>query len=76
MIRVECYSGVEYAERPVALTWENQRLTIEVIERQWREPDGPAFRVRAAGGRRFELHYNDYTDAWTIHPLSDSATPA
>ncbi len=66
---VECYSGARYAERPVALTWESQRFTIKEIECQWREPDGPAFRVCTAGGPRFVLHYNEEADTWTVYPV-------
>lgn len=73
MIQVECYSGAKYAERPIALTWASRRLAIEAIERQWQEPDGPAFRVRTADGQRFELHYDERADDWAIHPLTDSA---
>lgn len=67
---VECYSGVEYAERPTALMWEGQRLAIEEIERRWREPGGPAFRVRTKDGRRFQLRYDEQDNTWTIHALS------
>ena len=37
---VECHSGFEYAERPIALTWEGQRLEIAAIESTWRIPGG------------------------------------
>jgi hypothetical protein len=66
---VECYSGARYAERPVALRWKSQRLTVREIECQWREPDGPAFRVRTAGGLRFALHYNEEAGTWAVYPL-------
>lgn len=64
---VECYSGASYAERPTALTWQGRRLVIEEIERAWREPTGPAFRVRTMDGRRFELRYDESRDKWTIN---------
>lgn len=64
---VECYSGAHYAERPTALIWEGQRLVIAEIERAWREPTGPAFRVRTGDGRRFELHYDEGKDNWSIN---------
>ena len=35
---VECHSGYEYAERPVALHWQGQRLEIESVEAEWRIP--------------------------------------
>ena len=58
---VECHSDYTYAEKPVALTWEGQRLEIAAILAQWRTPEGKHFRVRIADGREFELVYYDET---------------
>ena len=63
---VECYSGARYAERPVALTWRGERLSVQSIERAWQTPDGPAFAVRVAGGRHFELNYHAFLDQWSV----------
>lgn len=65
---VECHSGFEYAERPVALTWEGRRLEIEAIENQWRIPGGKCFRVRTADQQVFELFYGELYDEWRINP--------
>lgn len=72
VVSVECYSGTRFAERPVALTWNGERLTIESIERAWQTPDGVAFAVRVADGRGFELTYFPANDQWTARPLDDS----
>ena len=66
---VECYSGCEYAERPVALRWEGQRLEIEAIEDNWRIPGGHCFRVRVTDGRAFELFYGELYADWRINPV-------
>ncbi len=66
---VECYSGSEYAERPVALRWEGQRLAVEEVEERWRIPGGKCFRVRAEDGRRFELFYGELFDEWRVNLL-------
>jgi hypothetical protein len=55
---VECRSDTEYAERPVALYWQEQRLEIIEILSRWRTPDSKYFRVRTEDGQRFELIYN------------------
>jgi hypothetical protein len=68
-VSVECYSGTRYAERPVALTWNGQRLSIEAIERAWQAPDGLAFIVQIADGRRFELIYSPPNDQWMARPF-------
>ena len=66
---VECYSGSEYAERPIALRWEDQRLEIAEIEAQWRIPGGKCFRVRTRDNRRFELFYGELYDEWRINEV-------
>jgi hypothetical protein len=63
---VECYSGLEYAERPIALYWNDERLEIETIEAEWRTPDGKKFRVRTTDGQVFELMYVELLDKWRI----------
>jgi hypothetical protein len=68
-VGVECYSGARYAERPLALTWRGERLSVESVERTWRTRDGLAFSVRTADGRRFDLTYNLSTDQWFARPL-------
>ncbi len=64
---VECHSGYEYAERPVALRWEGQRLEIEAILAEWRISGGKRFRVRVTDGRIFELFYGELYDEWRIN---------
>ncbi len=66
---VECHSGYEYAEKPVALHWEGQRVEIEQVEAEWRIPGGHCFRVRVGDGRRFELFYGELYDEWRINPV-------
>ncbi len=66
--RVECHSGYEYAERPVAIHWEGGRLEIEEIDAQWRIPGGKRFRVRTRDGRLFDLFYGELYDEWRINP--------
>jgi hypothetical protein len=47
------------------------------IARRWRTPEGPAFSVDTDQGLRFELHYSELDDVWTIQPLAelDSKAP-
>jgi putative sterol carrier protein len=63
---VECHSGFIYADRPVALTWEGQRLEIIRILAEWRTPENKHFRVRTTDGREFELAYSLAMDEWQI----------
>ena len=66
---VECHSGFAYADRPVALTWEDQRLEILRILAEWRTPEQNWFRVRTSDEREFELAYSHATDEWKIIEL-------
>jgi hypothetical protein len=59
---VECHSGFIYAEKPVALTWENRRLEIIQITAAWRSPEKRHFRVRTGNGQAFELSYPEADD--------------
>ena len=56
---VSCYAGSRYPERPRAFLWEGQWLEVAEVERRWRTPDGPVFRVRSSDGRRFALAYEE-----------------
>ena len=66
---VECYSGSAYAERPIALRWDGQRLEVVDVEERWRTPEGMCFRVRVEDRRRFELIYNESNDIWEINEV-------
>jgi hypothetical protein len=63
---VECHSGFAYADRPVSLAWEGQRLEIIQILAEWLTPEEKHFRVRTADGREFELAYRPAMDEWQI----------
>ncbi len=71
---VECYAGYRYPERPRAFSWRGERVEVEKVERQWRTPSGPAFRVRTADGRRFTLAYDEAADEWSVQPWLLSAS--
>jgi hypothetical protein len=64
--KVECHSGYAYAEKPLAVHWEGQRLEVASIEAEWRTPAGRSFRVRTRSGQRFELAYIELDDNWQI----------
>jgi len=71
---VECRSDSQYAERPLALHWQGERLEVLEILARRRTPQGQWFRVRAGRPRQqaeliFDLQYDDTADAWQISPL-------
>ncbi|MGD0004531.1 MAG: hypothetical protein ABSE06_09920 [Anaerolineaceae bacterium] len=66
---VECYSGSAYAERPIALLWDGQRLEFTGVEERWRIPGELCFRVRTRDNRRFELFFNELKATWKINEV-------
>lgn len=66
---VECHSGYTYAERPISLLWEGERLEITDVQARWRIPGGVRFRVSVEDGRAFELFYGELYDEWRISQL-------
>ncbi len=63
---VECHSGYEYAERPVAFQWQGQRLEVAEILGRWRTPAGKAFRVLTYDQQVFVLSYSEHEGSWDI----------
>ena len=64
---VECQSSFEYADRPVALRWNDQRLEIKNILNRWKTPEGRCFRVETTSEEVFELTYIEMNNEWRIH---------
>jgi hypothetical protein len=67
---VECLSDLEYADRPLALSWQGNRYEIAEIVSRWRGPGEKGFHVRTVDGHFFELTYRDVTDDWHVQLLS------
>lgn len=68
---VECYSGHTYAQEPRFVTWEAERCAVVAIERRWRTPAGPAFRVETEPGEVFDLLYEEAAGRWCIRPYME-----
>jgi hypothetical protein len=73
---VECHSGHTYAQEPRAFTWHGHRFEVTKIDERWRTPHGPAFAVQTMTKDRFELHYDEQGDRWTVRtfPASDDTS--
>lgn len=63
---VECYAGARYPERPRAFWGLGERLVVDAVKRQWREPAGLVFHVRAVDGREFILAHDEAGDVWRV----------
>ncbi len=63
---VACYSGHTYAQEPRVVVWGGERFPVVLVERRWRTPEGPAFRVETEPGEVFDLFYVEADDRWTV----------
>jgi hypothetical protein len=66
---VECYSGYDYPQRPVAFVWLGERLEVTQIDAERRTPEGKGFWVRTRDGQVFDLFYRALYDQWDINPI-------
>lgn len=63
-VRVECYSGYQYAQEPRAVERPEGRAEVVAVLRRWREPQGSLFRVRLSDGTETTLVYDEAQDQW------------
>jgi hypothetical protein len=66
---VECQSGYSGCDYPIEILFENQRLKVNQIEKEWREPDGKRYIVKTEQGMRFNLVYFEETNTWQIQQI-------
>lgn len=71
----ECYSGDTYAQEPRVVVWEGKRLPVVSVERRWRTPEGPAFRVVTELDGVFDLLYVEADDWWRVQPYVEPGDP-
>ena len=69
-LKVTCYSGHTYAERPKSFEWHGIEYDIKSVEKAWREPGKKLFKVVTEDGKLFELCYNEATDRWSAVELT------
>ena len=68
-LKVNCYSGHTYAERPKSFQWQGIDYEVEGIERAWQEPGERYFQVKAKENKQFILCYNEPEKDWSLTEL-------
>jgi len=68
-LRVKCYSGQTYAERPRSFVWEGTEYEVAEVEKAWLEPEERHFQVRTRDNKRFQLCYNETQKQWSLIQL-------
>lgn len=69
-LKVNCYSGYTYAERPESFIWQDIEYKVQQIEKEWREPGEKCFRVRTGDKKLFQLCYNETEHNWSLIELA------
>lgn len=65
-IKVSCYSGHTYAQRPVSFTFEDKDYKVTEIIKEWQSPEGKRFQVKTEDNKTFKLCYNEAQDKWQV----------
>jgi len=65
-LKVDCYSGYTYAERPRSFQWEGVEYEVAEVEKAWQEPGERHFRVRTTDDKRFRLCYREAEKEWSL----------
>ncbi len=67
---VECHSGYEYAEHPIAFRVEDVRHNVARIVKEWNDPNGKHFLVEDTGGDIYQLDYWNEKSEWQVQAAS------
>lgn len=65
-VRVNCYSGDTYAQRPVSFTIAEREYQVREVLKTWREPGLVLFQVTTDEGLTFTLEYQETEDVWRL----------
>lgn len=66
-IKVHCYSGHTYADRPKSFMWEGREHQVDTIIKEWQEPGEKHFLTFSqSSDRKFELCYYEQEDKWAL----------
>ncbi len=68
-LKVNCYSGHTYAERPESFLCQGIEYEVDEIERAWQEPREKHFQVRTKDNKLFQLYYNETEKEWSLIEL-------
>jgi len=63
---VNCRSESTYAQRPIAIFWEGQRLPVARVLAEWHTPQGRVFRLLTEDEWVFTATYQIERDEWLV----------
>ena len=65
-LKVNCYSGHTYAERPVSFLLQGIEYEVREIEKAWQEPKEKHSQIRTRDNKLFQLCYNEAEKEWSL----------
>ena len=65
-LKVNCYSGRIYADRPSSFVWQDRKYEVKEVEKEWQEPGERHFLIKTQDEKRFRLCYDESQDQWSI----------
>ncbi len=68
-IKVSCYSGYRYGERPLSFQLLEKTFIVQAIIDRWVGEDHLYFKVRADDQKVYLLKYNYCQDQWSLAGL-------
>jgi len=71
-LKVNCYSGHTYAQRPESFQWQGAKYEVTGLEKAWREPDSRCFQVSTGDNKLFNLCYNETQHQWSLTEIARS----
>ena len=64
-LRVGCYAGHRYPERPQWVELEGTRVEVAAVDSEWREEERFGYLVSLRDGRRLLLYYVPNEEIWS-----------
>ena len=64
-VRVGCYAGHRYPERPLWVELDGRRVDVTSVDSEWREEGRLGFAVTLSDARRLLLYYVPNEDDWS-----------
>ena len=66
MIKVECHSGYQIKERPIAFQFFNRRYKVKEVVDRWYGEGAIYFKVKADDNNIYLLKYEEGQDSWDL----------
>ena len=74
-MQVTCNAGYSGCDYPKAFLWHGNRLAVQQITKEWREPGTKNYLVTTDNSDYFKLVFFETSGSWSILEVSSSLNP-